>query len=86
MSLAAQEMNKDNFCTSSVCVEVVKVVGSGGGKGVSVLVCIPTSGGTAQCTVRGGRKMYYSMHYNKMMKISKLIMSKQQSFWLFLQH
>jgi len=46
MSLAAQEMNNDNFCTSSVCVEVVKVVGSGGGKGVSVLVCIPTSGGT----------------------------------------
>jgi len=55
MSLAAQEMNNDNFCTSSVCVEVVKVVGSGGGKGVSVLVCIPTSGETVQCMVRGGR-------------------------------
>jgi len=48
-------MNNDNFCTSSVCVEVVKVVGSGGGKGVSVLVCIPTSGETVQCMVRGGR-------------------------------
>lgn len=60
------------------------MVGSGGGKGVSVLVCIP--GGTVQCAVRGGRKMNYSIHYNKMMKISKLIMSKQQSFWLVLQH
>ena len=41
-----------NLCTSSsVCVEVVRVVGRGGG-GAVVLVCVPTSGGTVQYAVR----------------------------------